>query len=190
MSAGANPEGLLEILENTDDLLMREAALSRKHVHMALRIEPAHAVTGGEPNAAFGSNAHGFYFEVGETVGNAPQAVVIRTIRIDPKEAAVGSKIDLTPGIEGQSGGTPKGIVDLGEGKSANDALFHVSDATRCDNPDSSAGSENELIHIGAGKALLEAETNNASAVEAQEAIRCADPDEAILILEDARRSQ
>ena len=190
MSARANPEGLLEILEDTDDLLMREAALSRKHVHMALRIEPAHAVTGGEPNAAFGSNAHGFYFEVGESVGNAPQTVVIRTIRIDPKEAAVGSKIDLTPGIEGQSGGTPKGIVDLGEGKFVNDALFHVSDATRCDNPDSSAGSENELIHIGAGKALLEAETNNASAVEAQEAIRCADPYKAILILEDARRSQ
>jgi hypothetical protein len=43
------------------------------------------------------------------------------------------------------------------------------------------------LVYVGAGEALLEAIPHNAIAVEAQKAVGSADPDEAVLILQDAR---
>ncbi len=45
MGGGANPEDLLEVLEDADHLFVRQAALRGKHVDMVLRIEPAHAVS-------------------------------------------------------------------------------------------------------------------------------------------------
>src|SRR5580658_7008011 len=65
-------------------------------------------------------------------------------------------------------------------------AAFHVSDAARGDNPDPAGGSQHELVHIGAGKALFEAIAHNAVAVEAQETVGRADPDKAVLILKNA----
>ena len=45
MRGGANPEDLLEVLEDADHLFVRQAAFRGKHVDMVLRIEPAHAVS-------------------------------------------------------------------------------------------------------------------------------------------------
>ena len=83
-----------------------------------------------------------------------------------------------------------EGIIGFGDGQLVKDAALHVSDATGSNNPDSSSRSQNELAHIGAGKALLEAKTHNASAVEAKQSVGCANPDEALLVLQDAGRGQ
>jgi len=69
-------------------------------------------------------------------------------------------------------------------------AAFHIGDASRRDNPDSPGGGQDELVHIGAGKALFDAIAHNAIAVEAEKSVGRADPDEAVLVLQDAGRCQ
>src|SRR5579863_1672932 len=186
MASGANPKDLLEVLENADHLLMRQAALCGKHVDMILRIQPANVVTGGEPHPAFGCDADRLCFEAGQALGNGPEASIVGPLGIDAEQATFGGEVDLAPGIESQCRGMTKRIVDFGEGQLVKDAAFHVGDAPRSDDPDSARGSQNELVHIGAGKALLETKAQNMIAVEAKETIGRADPDEAVLVLQDA----
>ena len=60
----------------------------------------------------------------------------------------------------------------------------------RRDNPDSPGGSQDELVHVGAGKALFDAVAHNAIAIEAKKSVGRADPDEAVLVLQNAGWSQ
>jgi hypothetical protein len=69
-------------------------------------------------------------------------------------------------------------------------AAFHVGNAARRHDPDSAGRSQNKLVYIGTGKALLEAEAHDMSAVEAKKAVGRANPDEAVLVLQDARWCQ
>ena len=69
-------------------------------------------------------------------------------------------------------------------------AAFHVGNAARCDNPDSPGGGQDELVHIGAGKALFDAIPHNSIAIEAKKPVGSPDPDEAVQVLQDAGWSQ
>ena len=82
-----------------------------------LGIEPAHAVTGGEPNAAFGGNVDGLRFLAGQTVRDGPEAEIVGAGRIDAQQAAFGREIDRAPRIEGKYGRLPEKIVNLREGQ-------------------------------------------------------------------------
>src|SRR5580704_1895223 len=141
MGGGAHPKDFLEVLEHADHLFIREAALRGKHVDMILGIKPADAVTGGEPNAAFGGDAYRLRFQAGQAIGNGPNAEVVGTVGIDTENAGFGGKINFAPGIQGESRSLSKRIVNLGEGQLMKDSAFHVRDSARGYDPDSAGGS-------------------------------------------------
>src|SRR5271155_4479720 len=168
MARSANPKDFLEVLEDADNGFARETALCGEHVHVILCVKPADAMTGSEPNAAFGGDADRLRFQAGQAIGNGPEAEIVRPVGVHAEQATFGGEIDFAPGIEGQCGLLAERIVGFGEGELVKDTSLHVRDATRSDNPDAAGGSQNELVHIGAGKALRNAEALNASTVEAK----------------------
>src|SRR5580704_4314606 len=168
MGRRANPEDFLEVLQDAFYLFVWKAALRWEHVDMVLRIKPADTVAGREPDAAFGGDADRLSFHTRQAFGKGPKAKVVGAVRIDAEQAAFGGEIDFAPGIEGEGRGSSVRIVGLGERQLAQDSAFHVGDPARSDNPNSATGSQNELANIGAGKALLETETQNMVAVKAK----------------------
>ena len=90
MRRSANPKNFLEVLKNADHRFVREATLRREHVDMVLGIQPADAVTGRKPNAAFGGNVDRLRFLARQAVGDRPEAEIIRAGRIDSQQAAFG----------------------------------------------------------------------------------------------------
>src|ERR1700686_5132252 len=140
MARGANPEDFLEVLENADHLLVREAALHGEHVDVVVGIEPADTVPGSEPDPAFRGNAYRLGFQTWQAFGEGPETEIVGTLRVDAEQATFSGEIDFAPGIEGQCGGATKRIVDLCEWELVEDSAFDVCDATGGDNPDSASG--------------------------------------------------
>src|SRR5690242_2755535 len=190
MRRRANPKDFLEVLKNGDHLLMRQAALRRKQVDMVLGIEPAYAVPGCEPDAAFRSDVDGLYFETRHALGDAPQASVVWAIRVDAEQPTFGGQINLSPGIEGESGGMTESTMNFGNRELSKDPALDIGNAARGDDPDASGRGEHELNDVGAGQALFETKPGYASAVKTKQAVGRADPDETVLVLEDAGRGQ
>src|SRR5689334_15394477 len=190
MRCRANPEDFLKVLENGDHLLMRQAALRRKQVDMVLGIEPAYAVPGCEPDAAFRCDVNCLYFETRHALGDAPQASVVRAIRVDAEQPTLGGQINLTPGIEGEHGGMTESTMNLGNRELVKDTALDIGNATRGDDPDASGRGEHELNDVGAGQALFETKPGYTGPVETKQAVGRADPDETVLVLKNAGRSQ
>jgi hypothetical protein len=69
-------------------------------------------------------------------------------------------------------------------------ARFQMRDASGSDNPDTAGRRQNDLVDVGARKALLDAKAENMIAVKAKQAVGRSDPDEAFLVLQDAGRRQ
>jgi hypothetical protein len=92
-------------------------------VHLLLGIEPADTVPGSEPDAAFRSNAYRLHFQIGQAFGKRPETQIVGALRIDAEQASFGGEIDFAPGIEGQCGGAPKGIVDTGKWELVEDSV-------------------------------------------------------------------
>src|SRR5580692_8441001 len=132
----ANPEDFFGVLKNAKHRFVSEAALHREHVDTILRIKPADAVPGGEPNSAFGGDADRLCFNAGQALCYGPEAEIVGAVGIDAKQAAFGSEINFAPVIEGQRGGLTEKIVDLGEWQLMKPAPFQIRDASGSDNPD------------------------------------------------------